>query len=118
MLPATPVFAVPREICKAPDTFDTGCSEEKPPFRQQQWHADTPEELLLAEELQDCIKHNLTNLPENQLAALKMRDAGGLSMDDLSNILDVSPSNVRVLLHRGRDKMLQVIDHFQQTGEC
>lgn len=83
-----------------------------------QWHADTPEELLLADELQDCIKHNLAKLPENQLSAIKMRDAGGLSMDDLSNILEVSPSNVRVLLHRGRDKILQVIDHFEQTGEC
>ncbi len=83
-----------------------------------QWHGDTPEELLLADELQDCIKHNLANLPENQLSAIKMRDAGGLSMDDLSNILEVTPSNVRVLLHRGRDKILQVIDHFQRTGEC
>jgi RNA polymerase sigma-70 factor, ECF subfamily len=83
-----------------------------------QWHVDTPEDLLLADELQDCIKHNLKNLPENQLSALKMRDAAGLSMDDLSNILEVSPSNVRVLLHRGRDKILQVIDNFQITGEC
>lgn len=83
-----------------------------------QWHADTPEELLFAQELQDCIKKNMVKLPENQLSALKMRDAAGLSMDDLSNILEVSPSNVRVLLHRGRDKILQVIDHFEQTGEC
>lgn len=83
-----------------------------------QWHADTPEELLLAQELQDCIKKNMSGLPEKQLTALKMRDSGGLSMDDLCNILDVTPSNVRVLLHRGRDKILQVIDHFEQTGEC
>lgn len=83
-----------------------------------QWHGDTPEELLLADELQECLKKNLAKLPENQRVALQMRDAGGLSMDELCNILEVSPSNIRVLLHRARDKVLQVIDHFEKTGEC
>ncbi len=83
-----------------------------------QWHGDTPEELLSADELKDCIEKHLAKLPENQLAALRLRDAGGLSMDELCNILGVSSSNVRVLLHRARDKVLKVIDHFQMTGEC
>jgi len=83
-----------------------------------QWHGDTPEALLSAEELKDCIEKNLQKLPENQLAALRLRDSAGLSMDELCNILEVSPSNVRVLLHRARDKVLKVIDHFQITGEC
>lgn len=83
-----------------------------------QWHGDTPEDLLSAKELQKCLEINIDKLPENQRVALRMRDAGGLSMDELCNILDVSPSNIRVLLHRARDKVLQVIDHFQKTGEC
>jgi len=83
-----------------------------------QWHGDTPEDLLVADELKNCIEKNMKKLPENQLAALRLRDAGGLSMDELCNILEVSSSNVRVLLHRARDKMLKVIDHFQITGEC
>lgn len=83
-----------------------------------QWHGDTPEDLLSAEELRECIEKNMQKLPENQLAALRLRDAGGLSMDELCNILEVSSSNVRVLLHRARDKVLRVIDHFQITGEC
>ena len=83
-----------------------------------QWHGDTPEELLAADELKICIEEQMQKLPENQLAALRLRNAGGLSMDELCNILGVSSSNVRVLLHRARDKMLQVIDHFQKTGEC
>jgi len=83
-----------------------------------QWHGDTPEDLLSAEELKDCIEKSMRKLPENQLAALRLRDSGGLSMDELCNILEVSSSNVRVLLHRARDKVLRVIDHFQITGEC
>ncbi len=82
------------------------------------WHGDTPEDLLLAKELEECLKINMLRLPENQRMALQMRDAGGLSMDELCNILDVTPSNIRVLLHRARDKVLQVIDRFQKTGEC
>lgn len=83
-----------------------------------QWHGDTPEDLLSAKELENCLKINIDRLPENQRVALQMRDAGGLSMEELCNILEVSPSNIRVLLHRARDKVLQVIDHFQKTGEC
>ncbi|MFT6732335.1 MAG: RNA polymerase sigma-70 factor (ECF subfamily) [Polaribacter sp.] len=83
-----------------------------------QWHSDTPDELLSADELKDCIEKNMDKLPQNQLAALRLRDSAGLSMDELCNILDVSSSNVRVLLHRARDKVLQVVNHFQETGEC
>ncbi len=83
-----------------------------------QWHGDTPEDILVADELKNCIEKNMLKLPENQLAALRLRDAGGLSMEELCNILEVSSSNVRVLLHRARDKVLRVIDHFQITGEC
>jgi len=83
-----------------------------------QWHGDTPEDLLVAKELKTCIQKNLDKLPENQKVAMQLRDSGGLSMDEICNILEVSPSNLRVLLHRGRDRVLQVIDHFQKTGEC
>ncbi|WP_444996563.1 RNA polymerase sigma factor [Aliikangiella sp. IMCC44359] len=83
-----------------------------------QWHADTPENLLVAKELEDCISKNLEKIPENQRVAMKLKDSGGLSMDEICNILSVTPSNLRVLLHRGRDRILQVIDHFQITGEC
>ena len=83
-----------------------------------QWHGDTPEDLLSATELKNCIETKLKDLPDNQLTALKLRDANGLSMEEVCNILEVTPSNVRVLLHRARDRVLKVIDHYQTTGEC
>ena len=39
-------------------------------------------------------------------------------MDEICNILEVSSSNARVLLHRARDKMQQMVAHFQRTGQC
>ncbi|WP_246075823.1 RNA polymerase sigma factor [Aliikangiella marina] len=95
--------------------FD-GVSHWKDP--SSQWHGDTPEDLLSASELRDCIGKNIEKLPENQKVAMNLRDTGGLSMDEICNILNVTQSNLRVLLHRGRDKVLQVIDHFERTGEC
>ena len=83
-----------------------------------QWHGDTPEELISATELQDCIEKNVEKLPENQKVAMRLRDANGMSMEEICNIIEVSPSNLRVLLHRARDRVLQVVDHFQVTGEC
>jgi RNA polymerase sigma-70 factor (ECF subfamily) len=83
-----------------------------------QWDGETPEALFEVKELRDCINKNMDKLPDNQRIALYMRGTGGLSMDELCNLLEVSPSNVRVLLHRARDKILQVIERFQQTGEC
>lgn len=82
------------------------------------WESDTPADLLAAEQLRDCLKKRMAELPDNQKAILNLRDMSGLEMAEICNILDVSSSNARVLLHRARDKMLRVIDKFQRLGEC
>jgi RNA polymerase sigma-70 factor (ECF subfamily) len=42
----------------------------------------------------------------------------GEELDDICNSLEVSASNVRVLLHRARTRLFALVDHFQETGEC
>lgn len=83
-----------------------------------EWHSDSPEALLTTNELKDCIGKNIAKLPQSQQAVLDLREAQGYSLDEICNILEVSSSNVRVLLHRAKDKILQVIDHFERTGTC
>ncbi len=82
------------------------------------WESDTPADLLAAEQLRDCLKMRMAELPDNQKTILNLRDMSGLEMAEICNILEVSSSNARVLLHRARDKMLRVIDKFQRLGEC
>lgn len=82
------------------------------------WDTASPDELLAADELQDCVKKHMVGLPENQRQILNLRDIGGLDMAAICNILGVTSSNARVLLHRARDKMQQVVAKFQRTGEC
>lgn len=88
---------------------------QQPPHR---WQLTGPDALLTRDELQDCLEKNLAALPENQRLVLQLRDIQGLDFDGICHILEVSASNVRVLLHRARTRVFQVVDHFQETGEC
>ncbi|MCZ6503896.1 MAG: sigma-70 family RNA polymerase sigma factor [Gammaproteobacteria bacterium] len=83
-----------------------------------QWDCDSPEELLSVQELKRCMDQLIENLPELQGATLNLREEQGYSLDDICNILEVSESNVRVLLHRARNRLFLCIEHFQATGEC
>ncbi len=84
----------------------------------KQWHIDTPEGLLEEEQLRKCINATLKLLPPTQKAVFTLKDLEQESLDDICNILDLNNSNVRVLLHRARVKLMQVIQRYQETGQC
>jgi len=77
------------------------------------WEEATPEALLANEQLQAAIEETFQKLPSLQRAALTMYDMEGLKMEEVCNILDISASNARVLLHRARTCLHQCIDKFQ-----
>lgn len=82
------------------------------------WHMDSPDQLLEEQNLQKCIDHTMTLLPDQQRAVFLLRDIEQQPLSDICNILEVTESYVRVLLHRARLKLMQVIDRYQETGEC
>jgi RNA polymerase sigma-70 factor (ECF subfamily) len=77
------------------------------------WEEATPEALLANEQLQAAIEKTFQALPPLQRAALTMYDMEGLKMEEVCNILDISASNARVLLHRARTGLHQCIENFQ-----
>ncbi len=83
-----------------------------------QWDLDSPEAILQEEQLQHCIEKTLNLLQADQKAVFVLRDQEQLSLEEICNILEISNSNARVLLHRARMKLFEVINHYQQTGEC
>ena len=95
--------------------FDADGAWSKPPL---EWGHHSPEDLLQEQNLLDCLDKHLEILPRNQRLALEMRDLQGLGLDAISNILELTASNVRVLLHRARPQMFNMVDHYQETGEC
>lgn len=97
------------------ERFDSTGHWVKPPIN---WDLSTPEEILEEKELKLCIDATIKTLPEHQKAVFVLRDIENYSLKQICNILDVSDSNVRVLLHRARLSLFQTIEHFQETGEC
>ncbi|MGP4846159.1 RNA polymerase sigma factor [Marinobacter sp. 1Y8] len=82
-----------------------------------QFH-DSADILMESGALSDCLGKHLSALPENQRSALMLYEAHQHKSDDVCNILDVSASNLRVLLHRARQKIFLMVETFQETGEC
>ncbi len=82
------------------------------------WHQDTPEALLTEGELRECLEKTFSSLSELQGSVLLLRERQGLELDEICNLLQVSLSNVRVLLHRARLKVFATLEHFEETGQC
>ncbi|MBU3071309.1 RNA polymerase sigma factor [Aestuariicella sp. G3-2] len=82
------------------------------------WHDDSPEALLGSEDFIRCLEFHMNKLPEVQREALQLRDYEEMEFEEICNILSVSASNVRVLIHRARVKIHSMIAHFEETGTC
>ncbi len=82
-----------------------------------QFH-DAADALMENGALSDCLDKHLSALPETQRSAIMLYEAHQHKSDDVCNILDVSASNLRVLLHRGRQRIFLMVETFQETGEC
>lgn len=83
-----------------------------------QWHYDTPEALLTEAELQECIRKHLHRLPGDQQGVVLMRELGGLEFTEIAAATGLSEGNIRVLLHRGRQRMHAMLNHFEEVGTC
>lgn len=86
-------------------------SWSSPPGR---WSTDTPEALLAAQDMRAVIDETLAAMPTQQRAVLTLKDIEGLPFDEICNILDISASNARVLLHRARRRLWAAIDAYQK----
>lgn len=60
----------------------------------------------------------LNGLSELQRSVLTLRERQGLELEEIRDLLDITLSNVRVLLHRARLKVFATLEHFEETGQC
>lgn len=84
----------------------------------QPWGSESADELLENEALKDCLNKHYEALTETQRAVLMMRDIQQMASEDVCRILGLSNSNLRVTLHRARQKLFTMIEGFRETGEC
>ncbi|MFC1856513.1 RNA polymerase sigma factor [Thermodesulfobacteriota bacterium] len=64
--------------------------------------ARTPSDQLLDEELSGTLKSTILSLPENYRLVVVLRDIEGFSTEETARILNLTPTNVKVRLHRAR----------------
>lgn len=73
---------------------------------------DDPELSLESEEALRIVREAIDELPERQKIVITLRDLEGLSSDEVRNVLDLSETNQRVLLHRARTKVRQALEDW------
>ena len=75
--------------------------EAQPPEQVPQW-ALMPLDKLLNEELADAINQGILSIPKKYRMVIVLRDIEGFSTAETAQILNISPANVKVRLHRAR----------------
>jgi len=80
----------------------------------ERWET-VPERKLLSSEARTRIDDAIAGLPPSQRAVITLRDVTGLTSEEVCNVLELSETNQRVLLHRARSKVRAVLeDYFKE----
>ena len=78
----------------------------------------TPEDDLLAAETRTVINAAIAALPPAQREVLVLRDLEGLTAADACNILGVTDTHQRVLLHRARARVRNALERYLAATEA
>lgn len=82
------------------------------------WRMESPDELLEEQQLKHCIHKTLNHLPNTQKTVFLLREIEQVTFEEICDLLNISAANVRVLLHRARLQLMQMICRYQETGSC
>lgn len=82
----------------------------------QSW-GDSPEDHLLSDEGQAYIHRAVDTLPPSQREVITLRDIQEWTSGEVCTLLEITPANQRVLLHRARSKVREVLEHYFEDGE-
>jgi len=90
-------------------------------FKSDGWWVDethpsdwqiTPEVAYQSAEIRACIQQSIAALPANQQQVMTLRDIEGLEAESVCNIMGISETNQRVLLHRARAKVRSALESY------
>jgi RNA polymerase sigma-70 factor (ECF subfamily) len=93
-----------------PERFSKGGLWVDPPRR---WDAES---LVLRKEARQAIERELEALPAAQRTVVALRDVEEWSSEEVCNVLEISETNQRVLLHRGRARLRAALERFHASG--
>lgn len=96
-----------------PSRFDAAGYWHLPP---RPWDDFSPERLLFSQEMRAHFQQALESLPPAQQTVLLLRDVEGFSSQEVCNILGISETNQRVLLHRARSRLRRALEPHVSGG--
>ena len=76
------------------------------------WGLGDPSAFLESREVLDLLETALAELPPRQRQVVILRDVEDVKPAEVCNILEISETNQRVLLHRGRARIRLALDDF------
>jgi RNA polymerase sigma-70 factor (ECF subfamily) len=76
----------------------------------------SPEDALVAAEVRGLLAEAIEALPERQRIVITLRDVQGLDSSEVSEVLDITPENQRVLLHRARAKVRAALEDYYRPA--
>ncbi len=79
------------------------------------WDEITPERVLAGRQSLQLVREAIQRLPPSQQAILTLLEQEKMSANACAVLLGISPANVRVQLHRAREKIRQVLDEELRT---
>ena len=78
---------------------------------------DTGLESLERQEVRDLVRASIQQLPESYRAVLLLRDIEERDTHEAADLLDITPANVKVRLHRARQALRTLLDpHFREEA--
>jgi RNA polymerase sigma-70 factor (ECF subfamily) len=81
----------------------------------QSWR-ETPEDLLLSDETRTLVRQAIDALPLTQRLVITLRDVEGVPSAEVCNMLAISETNQRVLLHRARAKVRGQLERYLEES--
>lgn len=90
---------------------DESAASMEPP----QW-ASQPLDQLLNDELGGVIRKALLELPKKYRLVIVLRDVEGFSTQEAAEILDLTPTNIKVRLHRARLFLREALKNYYEKA--
>jgi len=82
------------------------------------WDDLTPERIVAGRQLWEHVRDAIEALPPNQRAVVVLRDREGRNSREICELLSISSENQRVLLHRARASIREVLDKLVGQSEA
>jgi RNA polymerase sigma-70 factor (ECF subfamily) len=95
-----------------PERFQSASEPSPGGWRQFPAPWPTPESVLLSNETRAVIDSSLEHLPERQRVVIELRDVDGYEPEEVCTLLELTPGNQRILLHRARASVRRELELY------